>query len=244
MSTVKFISCFLFVCSLCQVVPAQYAIGFRGGMEGFILPLESTSKRVEPGGGTVVGLMVQQANDEGPGYRFSLDVLKRSFHLDQHNDQTNRREVLDVDQRILQLSSEVRFKLSATQKVYFDFGPSIGARMSERLYGIAFYDQFSWRSTDTVRVMGSSNEPFSITDIHLRMGLSADLSLANRVGLTTMLSVSPGWSDGFRSEGYLTARFQALMGITYALFTRPQVTPDGEETHFFPMNSRLTELMQ
>jgi len=67
-----------------------------------------------------------------------------------------------------------------------------------------------------------------INDIRLRLGVSADPPITERLYFNACLSMNLGWSDWFRSEGYMTVDAQVLAGLSYALGNRAaRKTPKG-----------------
>lgn len=228
---------------LCRTIHGQYALGVRAGFTGFFMPLELGAKDATTGSGPAFGLTLHQLQKEGTAFRMSLDLQKRSYYLDQFNGFTNRREQLQMDQLFVAFSTEVRWRLSSTQQVYFDFGPMIGAQLAERANGIAFTE--GYRTNDTITVTGDSRSKFVINDVRLRFGPSADFSLGERFHFTSLLSIAPGWGDWFRNKGRFNVDLQALVGFGYVLsVAKSPPTLQERHAHFFPMNSKLTELMQ
>lgn len=199
--------------------PAQYALGLRTGPSTFIPLSSSGAKATESISGLVVGAALQLLPDEATGYRFALDHVTRVFDIDQVNGFTSRREKQSVRSMFIQLTSEVRFPLGKGSHVYFVFGPSIGAQVSEHRTGIAFYEGFRG-SADTLFV-DERTKGLVINDIRLRLGISADLPITEMLYFNACLSMNPGWSDWFRSEGYMTVDAQVLVGLSYALRERP-----------------------
>lgn len=121
----------------------------------------------------------------------------------------------------------------------------IGARLTERIDGISFFEGFAPGAEDTLSFAGRTQVPFEINDIRLRFGPSADFNIGNNLQLTGLLSVAPGWSGWFRGSGYGTVDLQVLVALSYCL-SRAVAAKDlpNPRTHLFPKNSKLTELMQ
>lgn len=207
----------LLTCTSLVSASGQYAVGIRGGMAGFTPIAKRASRAIEDRAGAVVGITAQQLKEVGSSYRISLDLLQRSYELDQTNLLSSRREEFSVRQIFLVLSTEVRWRLSSAQRIYFDFGPMIGARITERIDGISFFQGYAPGTEDTLSFAGRTHAPFEINDIRLRFGPSADFDLGNNLQLTGLLSVAPGWSGWFRGSGYATVDLQVLVALTYRL---------------------------
>ena len=218
---------FSFVVALFSIARAQYALGVRLGPSTF-LPLSSSgAKATESLSGLVVSAALQLLPDEGTGHRFTLDHVIRVFDIDQIHGFTGRREEQTIRSTFIQLTSAVRSPLGKGSHVYFDFGPSIGAQVSEHRTGIAFYD-YPPGQEDTLFV-DERTTGIVINDIRLRLGLSADLLIAERLYFNACLNMDPGWSDWFRSKGYITVEAQVLIGISYALAKGPVRGPKDVE---------------
>gem|GEM_PF-6452979 len=123
-------------------VPAQYAVGLRMGPSTFIPISSSGANATESISGLVLGAALQLIPDDGTGYRFALDHVTRVFDIDLRNGFTSRREQQSIRSTFIQLTSQVRFPLGKGSHVYFDFGPSIGAQLSEHRRGAAFYTDY------------------------------------------------------------------------------------------------------
>ncbi len=231
----------VFTCSTLLPASGQYAVGIRAGIAGFTPIAERGSRSIDDGAGAVVGFTAQQLKEAGSSYRISLDLLQRSYELDQISQISSRREQFSVRQNFLVLSTEVRWRLSSGHRIYFDFGPMIGARITERVDGISFFQGYAPGTEDTLSFAGRTYAPFEINDIRLRFGPSADFDLGNNIQLTGLLSVAPGWSGWFRGRGYGTVDFQVLIALSYRI-SRALPAKDLSDTtaHLFPRNSKLT----
>lgn len=201
----------------------QYAVGLRAGMAGFTPIDQRVSGSIDDRAGAVLGITVQQFKEGGSSYRIGLDLLQRSYALDQINLMSARREQFSMRQEFLVLSTEVRWRLSSAQRIYFDFGPMIGARITERIDGISFFQGYAHGMEDTLSFAGRTYAPFEINDIRLRFGPSTDFDLGNNLQFTGLLSVAPGWSGWFRGRGYATVDLQVLVALTYR-FSRAEAT--------------------
>lgn len=229
------------------MIPAfgQYAVGIRAGMAGFVPIAEQGFRSIDVRAGTVVGFTAQHLKDAGSTYRVSLDRLQRSYDLDQNDLLSGRREQFSVRQNFLVLSTEVRWRLSSKQRIYFDFGPMIGARIAERINGISFFEGFGAGTEDTLFFSGRTHAPFEINDMRLRFGTSADFDLGHNLLLTGLLSVAPGWSGWFSGRGYATVDLQVLVALSYRLSKDlPARDLSDPHTHCPGRYSKLTELMQ
>ncbi len=229
------------------VLPAfgQYAVGIRGGMAGFIPITQRGSRTSDDRAGAVAGFTAHQLREAGSSYRISLDLLQRSYELDQINLLSSRREQFSVRQSFLVLSTEVRWRLSSGQRIYFDFGPMIGARIIERINGISFFEGYAPGTEDTLSFAGRTQAPFEINDMRLRFGPSADFDIGTNIQLTGLLSVAPGWSGWLRGWGHATVDLQVLVALTYRLSREvPAIDLSDPQTHRPANHSKLTELMQ
>lgn len=235
----------LLTCSTLLPAPGQYAVGIRGGMAGFTPNTQRGSRSNDDRAGAVAGLTAHHLKEAGSSCRISLDLLQRSYELDQINLLSSRREQFSVRQNFLVLSTEVRWRLSSGQRIYFDFGPMIGARITEHINGISFFEGFAPGTEDTLSFAGRTQVPFEINDIRLRFGPSADFDIGNNLQLTGLLSVAPGWSGWFRGRGHATVDLQVLVALSYRLSREaPAKDLSDPQTHRPANHSRLTELMQ
>ncbi len=207
----------------------QYGIGPRYGPIIWIVPGNArTSAIAQNRSAHSIGIILQQVNHEGNGFRFGLERVTRSFDLDLLNGITNRREILEMRTVLLQFSSEIRFKIEGSRGFFFDMGPVIGAQLAEMRTGVAFYDHPG--QEDPQYVNGLVERGFEIRDFRWRFGFSKDVPLADRLLMTVHASASPGFSAWFRDRGFMTADLQLAVGLVYspgnAVRKAPRMIPD------------------
>lgn len=228
-------------------VLGQYALGLRSGPILWDASGNAAQRAiVDKPLAYSVGLILQQVNEEGNGFRFGLERLARYFNLDLFNGATNRREVFQMHSVFLQFSSEIRYHIGGSGRTYFDTGPVFSALILERRSGVAYYDYPG--QEDPQYYSGQEERGFEINDIRWRMGLSRDIPLSDQLFLTVHASGSPGWSGWFRGRGFLTMDLQLAVGLVHVIGRTapkaPEELPDPIGYYSFPRNSRLTELMQ
>src|SRR5688500_11435718 len=110
----------------------QYATGLRGGPMIFG-PLKDDI--ISNASAMSFGLIVQLQPEFKNGFRFGLNIVERSFDLDQSNLLTGVHEDLSMKVLSIQFSSEIRYLIGDSSTWYFDFGPLIGATFMQEWSG-------------------------------------------------------------------------------------------------------------
>jgi hypothetical protein len=221
-------------------VPAQYGLGLRSGIHApgpAPRGISNTTTRS-------LGLVYQRLPDEGAGFRIAVDALARGFHSNQYNAGSSLQEVLQYRTFSLQFSSEVRFALGTEALWFFDMGPVIGVAMFQEWSGEGYYHyqpDFPYR----VFQKDQARSP-QINEARLRLGLSRDILLSDRILLTVNGAIAPGAVNWERLLPIVGLQPQLLVSLMI-IKGRPQLPPaeiPDPVGHRAPGNSRLSALMQ